>query len=59
MAKITYTDSTGVHTINGVELDEGVQIADISNETEWTLTTIDDTPATYTLDHIGGRPDDR
>lgn len=59
MAKLTYVDTTGTHTITGVDLESGITLEEISNETEWTLVTKDDTPVTYDTDFIGGRPNDR
>ena len=59
MANLTITTEDGEITIEGVELEEGVKFSNIGQDQTWTITTIDDSPATYTSDHVGGRPDDR
>ena len=41
------------------DLSQGLTIEAIDKNLVWTLTTKDDTPATYTVPHLGGRPDDR
>jgi hypothetical protein len=59
MSKLTYTDATGVHEVNGVVETEGITLEGIDKDTEWVFTGKDDTPETTNTDFIGGRPDDR
>lgn len=59
MAKIKYHDGTEFVTVTGVDLEQGIDIEDIEETAEWKLRTTDDSPATYTTDFSGGRPNDR
>lgn len=60
-AKVIGTDATTGQPVelDNLNLEPGLTIQDIAKDLEWTLTTKDDTPATYTTDHVGGRPNDR
>ena len=60
MATETITGKlNGVTVSTQVDVVDGVRISDIGEDTEWELTTIDDSPTTYVTPHVGGRPDDR
>ncbi len=60
MAKVIGKDIKGnTLSTDGFDLSQGLTIEAIDKNLVWTLTTKDDTPATYTVPHLGGRPDDR
>ena len=46
-------------SLGGFDLSQGLTISTIDKELEWDLTTIDDTPTTVNVEHLGATPDDR
>ena len=59
MATLIYRKNGTTHTVEDIDIDEGVTLEEISSTEVWTLTTKDDSPATYATEFVGGRPNDR